>query len=34
MWLAGSSVTNETGWLTWKATRGLGLLGVETQARI
>jgi formate dehydrogenase major subunit len=34
MWLAGSSTTNETGWLTWKATRGLGLLGVETQARI
>lgn len=34
MWLAGSSCTNETGWLTWKATRGLGLLGVETQARI
>jgi formate dehydrogenase major subunit len=34
MWLAGSSITNESGWLTWKATRGLGLLGVETQARI
>lgn len=34
MWLAGSSCTNETGWVTWKATRGLGLLGVETQARI
>jgi len=33
-WLAGSSCTNETGWLTWKATRGLGLVGVETQARI
>jgi formate dehydrogenase major subunit len=33
-WLAGSSCTNETGWLTWKVTRGLGLLGVETQARI
>jgi formate dehydrogenase major subunit len=34
MWLAGSSITNESGWLTWKATRGIGLLGVETQARI
>lgn len=34
MWLAGSSITNESGWITWKATRGLGLLGVETQARI
>jgi formate dehydrogenase major subunit len=33
-WLAGSSCTNETGWLTWKATRGLGMLAVETQARI
>lgn len=34
MWLSGSSITNESGWITWKATRGLGLLGVETQARI
>jgi formate dehydrogenase major subunit len=34
MWLAGSSCTNETGWITWKATRALGLVGVETQARI
>jgi formate dehydrogenase major subunit len=32
--LSGSSCTNETGWLTWKVTRGLGLLQVENQARI
>jgi formate dehydrogenase major subunit len=32
--LCGSSVTNETGWVTWKATRGLGMLQFETQARI
>ena len=32
--LSGSSTTNETGWVTWKVTRGLGLLQVENQARI
>jgi len=32
--LSGSSCTNETGWLTWKVTRGLGMLQLENQARI
>jgi formate dehydrogenase major subunit len=32
--LSGSSCTNETGWVTWKVTRGLGMLQVENQARI
>ncbi len=32
--LSGSSCTNETGWVTWKVTRSLGLLQVENQARI
>lgn len=32
--LSGSSVTNETGWLTYKVARGLGLLQIENQARI
>lgn len=32
--LSGSSCTNETGWITWKVTRGLGMLQVENQARI
>jgi len=32
--LQGSSCTNETGWVTWKVTRGLGMLQLETQARI
>jgi formate dehydrogenase major subunit len=32
--LSGSSCTNETGWLTWKVARGLGLLQLENQARI
>jgi len=32
--LSGSSLTNEGGWITWKATRGLGMLQLETQARI
>jgi len=32
--LAGSSVSNEGGWATYKATRGLGMLQIETQARI
>jgi formate dehydrogenase major subunit len=32
--LSGSSCTNETGWMTWKTTRGLGILQLENQARI
>ena len=32
--LAGSSLTNEGGWLTYKVARGLGLLQIENQARI
>jgi formate dehydrogenase major subunit len=32
--LSGSSCTNETGWITWKVTRGLGFLQLEYQARI
>jgi formate dehydrogenase major subunit len=32
--LSGSSVTNETGWVTYKVARGLGLLQIENQARI
>jgi formate dehydrogenase major subunit len=32
--LSGSSCTNETGWVTWKVARGLGMLQVENQARI
>lgn len=32
--LSGSSCTNETGWMTWKVTRGLGILQLENQARI
>jgi formate dehydrogenase major subunit len=32
--LSGSSCTNETGWITWKVTRGLGILQLENQARI
>jgi formate dehydrogenase major subunit len=32
--LSGSSCTNETGWVTWKVTRALGMLQLENQARI
>ena len=32
--LSGSSVTNETGWVTYKVARGLGMLQIENQARI
>ena len=32
--LSGSSCTNETGWITWKVARGLGMLQIENQARI
>jgi len=32
--LSGSSVTNETGWLTYKVARGLGILQLENQARV
>ena len=32
--LSGSSCTNETGWITWKVARGLGMLQLENQARI
>ena len=32
--LSGSSCTNETGWVTWKVARGLGILQLENQARI
>jgi formate dehydrogenase major subunit len=32
--LSGSSCTNETGWVTWKVTRALGILQLENQARI
>ena len=32
--LAGCATSNETGWLTWKVTRGLGMVQVDNQARI
>lgn len=32
--LAGCATSNETGWLTWKAVRGLGIVQVDNQARI
>lgn len=32
--LAGCATSNETGWLTWKSVRGLGLVQVDNQARI
>ena len=32
--LAGSSLANEGGWLTYKVSRGLGLLQIENQARV
>ena len=32
--LSGSSCTNETGWVTFKVARGLGMLQIENQARI
>jgi formate dehydrogenase major subunit len=32
--LAGSSLTNEGGWMTYKVARGLGMLQIENQARI
>jgi len=32
--LSGSSCTNETGWVTWKVARSLGMLQIENQARI
>ena len=32
--LAGCATSNETGWLTYKLVRGLGILAVENQARI
>ncbi len=32
--LAGSPVSNETGWLTWKVARALGIVALENQARI
>src|SRR5690606_24668794 len=32
--LSGSSCTNETGCMTWKVDRGLGMLQIENQARI
>lgn len=32
--LSGSSCTNETGWVTYKVARGLGMLQIENQARI
>lgn len=32
--LSGSSVTNETGWMTYKVARGLGMLQLENQARV
>ncbi|ACI92291.1 major subunit of formate dehydrogenase-O [Afipia carboxidovorans OM5] len=32
--LAGSSLANEPGWLTYKVSRGLGLLQIENQARV
>ncbi|ADZ69707.1 Formate dehydrogenase, major subunit [Polymorphum gilvum SL003B-26A1] len=32
--LAGCATSNETGWLTWKTVRGLGLVQVDNQARI
>lgn len=32
--LSGCAVSNETGWLTWKVARGLGVVQLENQARI
>jgi len=32
--LSGCATSNEVGWLTYKATRGLGIVQVENQARI
>ncbi len=32
--LAGCATSNETGWLTWKVARGLGLVMIDNQARI
>lgn len=32
--LAGCATSNETGWLTWKTVRALGLVQVDNQARI
>ena len=32
--LAGCATSNETGWLTWKAIRGLGIVQTDNQARI
>lgn len=32
--LSGCATGNEVGWLTWKMTRGLGIVQVENQARI
>jgi formate dehydrogenase major subunit len=32
--LASSSSTNEAGWLTYKAVRSLGIVALDTQARI
>ncbi len=32
--LAGCATSNETGWLTWKTVRSLGLVQVDNQARI
>jgi formate dehydrogenase major subunit len=32
--LSGSSVTNETGWVTYKVARGLGMVQLENQARV
>ncbi len=32
--LAGCATTNETGWLSYKATRALGMVAIDNQARI
>lgn len=32
--LAGCATSNEAGWLTWKVTKGLGIIQVDNQARI
>jgi formate dehydrogenase major subunit len=32
--LAGSATSNETGWLTWKVARALGIVALDNQARI
>ena len=32
--LSGCATTNETGWVTYKLTRGLGIVQLENQARI